>query len=386
MENAVGIRSVVMRGGTSRGLILDAAVLPSEPQARQDVVAALYGSGSSGQIDGLGGGVAHTSKVAVVGPSEDPSADVDYLFGQVATDRAAVDFSGTCGNMASAVALYAVEEGLTAGSPDPRSVRIRDVSSGQIITCEVLPDGAESHAGGGLPGTGSPVVLDLAGMQGSSAGSVLPTGKAVQELSLPDGGTIPCTIVDVGNVLAFVPAAALGLSGEEAPEVIEASPAMAVLGHLRGAVAVALGWCGTPEDWASSPSRLPFIALLGEPSPGTGAEGADLTVRLFAVGRIHRSIAVTAVAACGAGAAIEGSVVQGVLARPFAEILAAAEPGQDAPVRVAHPGGLATIGVRVDASGPTGGSTAASSLRYMRTARRLMEGTAYLPAGLLAAR
>ena len=34
------------------------------------------------QLDGVGGGISTTSKVAVVGRSEDPRADVDYLFVQ----------------------------------------------------------------------------------------------------------------------------------------------------------------------------------------------------------------------------------------------------------------------------------------------------------------
>ena len=82
----------------------------------------------------------------MVGPSADDAADVDYLFGQVSVQTASVDFSGTCGNMASAVGLYAVEEGYTAGSADPGHVRIRDVGTGQILACDILDGTADEFA------------------------------------------------------------------------------------------------------------------------------------------------------------------------------------------------------------------------------------------------
>jgi 2-methylaconitate cis-trans-isomerase PrpF len=378
MDSTQSVRAVLMRGGTSRGLVVTAEELPPDPAARARLVAALYGAGSEGQIDGVGGGVAHTSKVAVVSASSDPDADVDYLFGQVATDRPDVDFSGTCGNMASAVALFAVQEGFTVTRRDPAKVTIRDVSSGQLLRCEVLDAPADAYASGGLPPTGSPVLLDLSGMAGASTGQLLPTGQVRQELALPDGRCVPASVVDIGNVLAFVPAESLGLTGYERPEEIEGTSTMATLAHLRGSVAVALGWCETPEEWASAASRLPFIALVGRAEDGSGA---DVALRLYAVGRIHRAIAVTAVAATGAAAAMPGSVVNEVLARPFDAETALST---DVPVYVAHPGGVATTGVRVAPPSPEAPTTMPAALRYARTARRLMEGNAYLPSNIAA--
>lgn len=354
-----GIRTVLMRGGTSRGLVVAADELPAAPDERQRVVAGLFGSGTAGQIDGVGGATVNTSKLAVVGPSAHPGADVDYLFGQVATDRASVDFSGTCGNLASAVALYAVQEGLAPGR-----VRIREVSSGQILTGDVLGEPAQRYADGPMPGTGTPIALDLAGLQGASAGQALPTGQPVQELPLPDGRTVPATVVDVGNVLAFVPASAVGLTGHERPQEIEGSPAMATLAQLRAATAVALGWCVTPQEWHDSASRLPFVALVAAPAQ----DKSDLVVRLYAVGRVHRAIAVTAVAACGAAAAQAGSTVREVLREP------AAADGDGFLLRIGHPGGTAAVTV-------TPGEGGASALRYVRTARRLLEGVGFAPVG-----
>ena len=367
------IRCVVMRGGTSRGVIVERDALPADDEKRNVVVAQMFGAGSAGQIDGLGGGLPNTSKVAVVGPSADDAADVDYLFGQVSVQTANVDFSGTCGNMASAVGLYAVEEGYTAGRADPGHVRIRDVGTGQILACDILDGTAGEFANESLPGTGTPVALDLAGMQGATTGSVLPTGKATQDLPLPDGRLIPASVIDVGNVMSFVPAEALGLTGYETPEEIEGSAAMQDLADLRAATAVALGWCATPEEWLSSSSRLPFVATVAPARSGT-TNDTDLAVRMYAVGRIHRSIAVTAVASTGAAASIDGTTVAQTAKLDL-------EPGTERLIRLAHPGGTAVISVVAGAPG-----SPAANLRYPRTARRLMAGSLYVPAEPVPAR
>jgi 2-methylaconitate cis-trans-isomerase PrpF len=72
----------------------------------------IMGAGHDLEIDGIGGGNPLTSKVAIVGPSSIPGADVDYLFAQVRVNERTVDTSPNCGNMLAAVAPFAVEAGL----------------------------------------------------------------------------------------------------------------------------------------------------------------------------------------------------------------------------------------------------------------------------------
>lgn len=76
------------------------------------------------QIDGVGGGTSTTSKVAVVSPSERDDADVDFTFVQVAVGKESVDFTGTCGNMVSGVAPFAVQEGLAKPMPGAKTVGV----------------------------------------------------------------------------------------------------------------------------------------------------------------------------------------------------------------------------------------------------------------------
>ena len=84
----VGVRCVFMRGGTSRGVFLHEADLPDDLVWREKLIVGIYGSPDIRQIDGLGGATPLTSKVAIVGHSARPDADVDFTFGQVGIDRA----------------------------------------------------------------------------------------------------------------------------------------------------------------------------------------------------------------------------------------------------------------------------------------------------------
>lgn len=83
----VGIPAVMMRGGTSKGLILRTCDLPSDRALLDQVILRMFGSPDSNQIDGLGGGSSLTSKLALVGPPSIPEAHIDYTFGQVSLEK-----------------------------------------------------------------------------------------------------------------------------------------------------------------------------------------------------------------------------------------------------------------------------------------------------------
>lgn len=73
------------------------------------------------QLNGMGGGISSLSKIVVVGkPTEqaqsatsrdaDGIADVEYTFIQVGIKDGVIDTSGNCGNLTTAVGVYALEE------------------------------------------------------------------------------------------------------------------------------------------------------------------------------------------------------------------------------------------------------------------------------------
>ncbi len=213
--DSTGVRTTMLRGGTSRGLYFEPADLPSEPDARDDLLLRLMGTPDPRQIDGLGGATTLTSKVAVVGPSEHPEADVDYLFLQLGVDEATVSDQQNCGNILAGVGPFAVERGLVSAGSRDTDVRIRMVNSDSIAVATFpTPEGRVEYRGdvaiAGVPGTAAKVLLAFTDTEGSATGSLLPTGNVRDTI---DGIEVTC--VDNGMPVVVAMAEAFGLAGDE---------------------------------------------------------------------------------------------------------------------------------------------------------------------------
>lgn len=120
--------AVWMRSGTSKGLFLHRRDLPASPHLWAPILLSAMGSSrqskskSGNQIDGVGGASTTTSKVAVVERSTRPDVDVEYTFVQVAPDQPRVDMTGNCGNIASGVGPFALDEGIVRAVPGQSEV------------------------------------------------------------------------------------------------------------------------------------------------------------------------------------------------------------------------------------------------------------------------
>ena len=68
------IKTLFMRGGTSRGPFFNEADLPADLPTRDRVLLAVLGSPDKRQIDGLGGAHPLTSKAGIVRPSTTPNS------------------------------------------------------------------------------------------------------------------------------------------------------------------------------------------------------------------------------------------------------------------------------------------------------------------------
>jgi 4-oxalomesaconate tautomerase len=97
------IKTLFMRGGTSRGPFFLEHDLPADIPTRDRVLLAVMGSPDRRQIDGLGGAHPLTSKVGIVRRSGVAGVDLDFLFAQLQPERDTVDTTPNCGNMLAAV-------------------------------------------------------------------------------------------------------------------------------------------------------------------------------------------------------------------------------------------------------------------------------------------
>jgi 2-methylaconitate cis-trans-isomerase PrpF len=369
-----GIRCVLMRGGTSKGLYFHEADLPGPGPRRDAVLLRLMGSPDILQIDGLGGSRPITSKAAIIAPSARDDADVDYTFAQVEIDRAGVGYAGNCGNISAGVGPFAVDEGLVEAVEPVTRVRIFNTNTGALIVAEVpVRDGRARVTGDlaipGVPGTGAEIVMNWVATVGAKTGRLLPTGRAVDEITLESGRTVRATLCDAGNACVWVLAAELGRTGSE----LAADAGLIGIGReIRGQAAVRMGLA---TDWARVDEQSPGLPMVGLVAPAaeyrTLSGGSveekemDLRVRLLFMNRLHESIAGSASICLAAASRIPGSVVEAVTA--------GRRPGE---LLIGHPSGITPAKVEAR-SGP--GGVSFDVLGFSRTARRLMDGTAYYP-------
>ena len=371
--------AVFMRGGTSRAIMFHAKDLPERSAWDPIFLAAMGSPDPNGrQLNGMGGGISSLSKVCVLAPSAREDADIDYTFAQVQIREAKVDYRSLCGNMSSAVGPFAVDEGLLHPNGDQAVVRIFNTNTKKIIhsTFE-LKDGRALTEGTlaipGVAGTGAPVRLDFLTPGGATTGKLLPTGNVVDDLAVPELGTIPVSMIDAANACVFVRAADLGLTGRELPEALDQNHAvLATLQRIRRAASVAMG-IARDEDEARTINGVPIIGFVAAPMDAPtlsreaiAADQVDLTVRFLSNGQPHRALPLTASLCTSIAARIEGTVVHAAMRR-----------GDGASVRLGMPSGI--LRVDADVRRDADGAWVAHSGAFYRTARRLFDGRVYAP-------
>ncbi|MGD9249832.1 MAG: PrpF domain-containing protein [Desulfobacterales bacterium] len=370
------IPTVLMRGGTSKGLFFHDNHLPAEPECRQRVILAAFGSPDPNrrQIDGVGGGVSTTSKAAIISPSASPDYDVVYNFAQVSIDRPIVDLKGNCGNISSAVGPFAVDEGLVKAVEPITPVRIHQLNTNKLITAEVPVkngrfDEAGDYAIAGVPGTHAKITLRFADPGGSLTGKLFPTGNRQDAITLPEFGDIAVTIIDSANPVVMVRADAIGLTGIEIDEVDASDRIQKTLETIRCKAAVMIGLAASEQEATQRSQAVPKVAFVSAPQAYTTTGGqsiaagdVDIVGRIMSMGTLHRSYAVSGGVATAGAATIPGTVAYDLLP---------AEARQHELMRIGHPGGIIDVGAVIEVDGD---HCVYQEAVIGRTARRLMEG------------
>ena len=126
-----------MRGGTSKGLFFHAGDLPSDRTERESFLLGAIGSPdpSGRQLDGMGGGVSSLSKAMIIARSSRDGIDVEYNFCQISVDRPAIDYMGNCGNLTSAVSVFAIDSGLVSRPDGEVLLRLFNLNTSKTVDC-----------------------------------------------------------------------------------------------------------------------------------------------------------------------------------------------------------------------------------------------------------
>jgi hypothetical protein len=371
------IPAVYMRGGTSKGVFFRADAVPADPAGRDALLLRVLGSPDpyGKQVDGMGGATSSTSKVVLVGPSSRDDCDLDYLFGAVDIHRPVIDWSGNCGNLTSAVAPFAIREGLVpAPANGIAQVRIWQANIGKRIVARVpMRDGEVVELGDfhldGVTFPAAEIVLDFLD-PADAAGGLFPTGRALERVDIPGLGAVEVTLINAGNPHIFIAAESLGLTGAELPDAINGdAELLRRCEQIRAHCTVLMGLAGSAEEATRLRPHTPKLAWVSRPQPYPGAGGKpvaaadiDLTARILSMGKAHHAMTGTGGVALAAAAGVEGTLVQ----RLTDQLVIGGQP-----LRIGHPSGVMAVGATVR---PRGTDWTVEKVTMSRSARRLMEG------------
>ena len=394
----IRIPATYMRGGTSKGVFFALSDLPEVAQkpgpARDNLLLRVIGSPDpyAKQTDGMGGATSSTSKTVILSKSDKDDHDVNYLFGQVAIDKAFVDWSGNCGNLTSAVGAFAITNGLVKASRIPYNgiaeVRIWQQNIQKTIIAHVpITDGEVQETGDfeldGVTFPAAEVLIDFmhpaddgdASAKGPSG--MFPTGNIVDTLDSPELAAIgltnlQATLINAGIPTIFVNAADIGYNGTELQDVINGDPAaLTKFETIRAQGAVQMGLISDISQ-AASRQHTPKVAFVAPPTPYVSSSGKaiafndiDVLVRAMSMGKLHHAMMGTAAVAIGTAAAIPGTLVN-----------LAAGGGERNEVRFGHPSGTLKVGAAAE---QIDGQWSVIKASMSRSARVLMEGWVRIP-------
>lgn len=389
----VKIPATYLRGGTSKGVFFRLSDLPERCQqpgpARDALFLRVIGSPDpyGAHMDGMGGATSSTAKCVILSKSQQPDHDVDYLYGQVAIDKAFVDWSGNCGNLSTGAGAFAIHAGLVDPSRIPEhgtcEVRIWQANIGKTILAQVpVTNGQVQETGDfeldGVTFPAAEIVLEFLDPsdEGEEGGALFPTGNLVDDLEVPasvvKSGVLKATLISAGIPTVFVNAEDIGYEGTELREAINTDPqALARFEAIRVAGALRMGLIKRPEE-AATRQHTPKIAFVAPAKDYRTASGKeiiageiDLLVRALSMGKLHHAMMGTCAVAIGTAAAIPGTLVN-----------LAAGGGEREAVRFGHPSGTLRVGAQAE---QVAGQWTVTKAVMSRSARILMEGWVRVP-------
>lgn len=343
---------MLIRGGSSKGIFFKKSDLPSDEKKRNEVILDIVGRDNR-QIDGLGGANPLTSKVAIVSPSENENAHVDFLFVQVVVGENRVDTSPNCGNILAGVGVFAIESGMVEVQDDTTQVKVNMLNSNK--TCELIlqtPNKKLTFKGNtkidGVLGTSSPIVCNYLDIAGSICGKLFPTGNKKDIIN-----GIDVTCIDNGMPVVLIPANQLGISGYESCEELTANK------ELRGKVEKIRLKAGEMMNLGNVKDKvIPKMSIISPPK-----NGGNINTRTFIPHNCHAAIGVLGAVSVASACLFPKCVTNG---------LAQIKNNQ---ISVEHPSGEFQVELTTEIKN---NEIQIKKAGLLRTARLLSKGEAYL--------
>ncbi|WP_210023421.1 PrpF domain-containing protein [Paenibacillus sp. PvP091] len=374
----------VYRGGTSRGLFFHQKDLPDDEELKAHIFLTGIGAPDETQVNGLGGGSSHTSKIVIISPSDQPGAHVNYTFVQAGTKGYVLDDKGTCGNLMAAVGAFAIDEHLVnpAEDLDRVTVHVYNTNINKHLQIKVpVQDGAAKVKGDfampGVTNPGAKITVDIMQPGGGKTGTTLPLGSCH---TIQAGGySDTASLVDIVNPFVYISADKLGLSGTEGIQELSANTVLIdQLNHIRDQACIDARLALTLEQARKECPAIPKIAIVGKPQDYVTTSGriiskseVDVVARMLSMGKFHKTFAVSGLLNLAAAVLLQGTIPNLVAGKELQDHI---NPGKVIKIRIGHADGIAEIRVVL-----TPDLMDVESVGLERTARRIMTGQLYVP-------
>jgi 2-methylaconitate cis-trans-isomerase PrpF len=220
-------------------------------------------------------------------------------------------------------------------------------------------------------------MLDWGDVGGTLGRGLLPTGIAREVLDTSIG-PVELSIVDAGNVTAFVRPRVFGITSAALARHVMDKEMLQRIEAVRGAVASRLEMVDRPERANEVTPTIPKLYLIDEAVDYTdvsgrhiSAERIDMIGRGMSMGTPHAAYAGTVAVCTGAAALIPGTLVHESV-KPHCRA--------GGRIRIGHPMGVIDIDAELKFSD---GRPQLQRAAVLRTARCIMEGTVFVPASRL---
>jgi 2-methylaconitate isomerase len=221
--------------------------------------------------------------------------------------------------------------------------------------------------------------LDPSGEGGAdddARGGMFPTGNPLDTLDVPGVGAIELTMINAGNPAIFIDAATLGLKGNELQRDINGNADLLQKAEaIRAHAAVRMGLSRTADEASALRPHTPKLAFVATPSAYVASSGKpvdpttlDINARIFSMGKLHHAMTGTGAVAVAVAGVIPGTVVHRLLANKTSDR-----------IRFGHPSGVMAVGAEAE---QRDGTWVVTKAIMSRTARRLMEGSVFVPSSL----
>ena len=375
----IAIPYMHFRSGSSKGLYFNAKDLPTnEIERNKYILATMEGSdlGDPRQIDGLGGGSALSSKVAIVSisdmrcrisdntegvsPIRHPLSDIpclDYYFVQVTLGKGKVSTTQTCGNILAGVLPFAIESGMIEATHPTTKAIINIINTGGL--CEVVvetPNGQVNYAGNakvdGVMGTAAPIICNYLDTEGATCGALFPTGNRVDIIN---GKEMTC--IDNGMPVVLLRAKDFKITGYGTKEELDNNED--VKKDLES-IRIQIGYKMNLGD--VSAQSIPKMCLIAPPQ-----YGGVISTRMFIPHVCHDAIGVLAAVSVATACILPNTITEGI---------ASIQNPQSTTLSIEHPTGEMTVSLE---TATENGQLIIKKSGVMRTARLLSKGLVFVP-------